>query len=577
MRLHLYDLEKFIELGVSDAILAALERKGFDTPTPIQTLTIPHLLNGQTDLVAQAQTGTGKTAAFGIPVLDRLEKDFQGVQALVLTPTRELCIQVAEEMQSFAPSKNTRIVTVYGGQPIGAQMSALKRGADVVVGTPGRAIDLLKRGKLRLDQVRFVVLDEADEMLNMGFVDEVEEILKQVNPDRRMLLFSATMPKRILKLAETYMGTYDILKVEALKQTAQTVEQRYYEVRVSDKLAALCRILDATPDFYGVVFCRTKNDTSDLAQALTARGLKAEPLNGDMSQSQRELVLKKFRNRNIAILTATDVAARGIDVQDLTHVVNYSLPMEAESYVHRIGRTGRAGKQGIAISLVPPGDRRKLAAIQQVTKAKIEKCTIPSREEVLQVNVKKLHAQIANFGEETKDAEIYTDLARQLLQQHDALAAVASLLTQAIRLPEPGPAAVKPARERRERNDNASAEGKEGAYPMEDGSEGVNLRVAFGRRDNISPAQLIKFIAVEGGVKGDRLGRINIFDSFSLVQVAEQDAQKVLKKLGKPFDGEAPVVSLDRGRPHGAGSKKRSNKRFDKKRSDKKKSWRRSA
>ncbi|WP_161622641.1 DEAD/DEAH box helicase [Cesiribacter andamanensis] len=432
MRLQkIYSLEEFRSLGVSDAVLAALEKKGFTTPTPIQTLTIPLLLNGSTDVVAQAQTGTGKTAAFGIPVIDRAEERAGFVQAIVLTPTRELCMQVASEIDSLRGDKKLSIVTVYGGQSISLQIKDLKRGADIVVGTPGRVIDMLDRGVLKLEGVKYVVLDEADEMLNMGFAEDVERILQSVNADRRMLLFSATMPPRILQLAKTYMGDYQNLVAKRAEMTTALIDQVYYEVRPSDKFNALARLIDAETAFYGVIFCRTKIETTELAQMLDSRGYPSDALHGDVAQAQREKILQKFRDRKIQILVATDVAARGIDVTDLSHVVNFHLPYEPESYVHRIGRTGRAGKQGTAISLVAPGERRLLDIIRKVTKVELRKGQLPSKQEVIQRRLNGLkESVIAALNQGGTDD--FKQLAASLLEQYSAEDTVAALLMQSV-------------------------------------------------------------------------------------------------------------------------------------------------
>eukprot|EP00828_Plagiopyla_frontata_P043340 TRINITY_DN6728_c0_g1_i1.p1 TRINITY_DN6728_c0_g1~~TRINITY_DN6728_c0_g1_i1.p1 ORF type:complete len:471 (+),score=183.06 TRINITY_DN6728_c0_g1_i1:427-1839(+) len=337
----------FQELGLSGPTLAALESKGFANPTPIQERTIPLLLAGNIDIVGQAQTGTGKTAAFGLPIIETVREDTGHVQALVLAPTRELAIQVAEEINSLKGKKRIRVLPVYGGQAIHMQLKALKRGVDVVVGTPGRIMDHLSRGTLRLDQLDFFVLDEADEMCNMGFIDDVREILKSANTDRRTLLFSATMAREVMRIAKEFMGDYETVRVAA-EQADSLTRHVFHEMADSDRFEALCRVIDAQPEFYGLVFTRTRADADLVAERLNGRGYPAEPIHGDLSQPRREEILNKFRSRRATILVATDVAARGIDVPDLTHVVNFALPQDPPTFVHRTGRTGRAGKQGVA-------------------------------------------------------------------------------------------------------------------------------------------------------------------------------------------------------------------------------------
>ena len=335
----------FSALGLSEEMLAAVQAKGFETPTSIQRLTIPRLLSGENDIIAQSQTGTGKTAAFGLPILQQIEPSKEGVQSIILVPTRELAVQAAEELLSYNRERRLSITAIYGGAAMSEQLRRLSRGVDIVVGTPGRVLDHIRRGTLKLDKVRFLVLDEADEMLNMGFVEDVEEIMGHTGEDRRVLLFSATMPERIIRLSEAYMRNTEVLRVESQHLTADLTNQIYFEVREADKFDAMTRIIDIEPDFYGIVFCRTKIGVDEVATRLVAQGYSAEGLHGDVSQAQREKILRKFRDKAVNILVATDVAARGIDVSNLSHVINYSLPQDSESYVHRIGRTGRAGNQ----------------------------------------------------------------------------------------------------------------------------------------------------------------------------------------------------------------------------------------
>nr|WP_211436152.1 DEAD/DEAH box helicase [Candidatus Kuenenia stuttgartiensis] len=337
-------MESFESLGLSESTLKVLKEKGYEEPTPIQQKTIPAILSGTKDIVGQAQTGTGKTAAFGLPVLELLPEKSKNVQALVLTPTRELAIQVAEELNSLKGKKRLSIVPIYGRQSMELQLRSLKKGIDIVVGTPGRVLDHLKRGTLKIGKISFLVLDEADEMLNMGFIDDVREIMENTGHEKRTLLFSATMPFEIMQIAKNYMRDFDVQKVNAGQLTVSQTDQIYFEVFAADKFEALCRIIDIEKDFYGLVFCRTKIDVDAVASHLIERGYDADALHGDISQSLREKILAKFKKRQINILIATDVAARGLDIHNLSHVINYSLPQDPESYVHRIGRTGRAGK-----------------------------------------------------------------------------------------------------------------------------------------------------------------------------------------------------------------------------------------
>ena len=343
--MHMTITDDFSALGLSEQMLEAVRAKGFETPTAIQKLTIPHLLTKPNDIIAQSQTGTGKTAAYGLPILQTLEPARGPIQAIILVPTRELALQAAEELLSYNREKRLSITAIYGGAAMSEQLRRLAKGIDIVVGTPGRVLDHIRRGTMKLENVRYLVLDEADEMLNMGFVEDVEEIMSHTSDERRVLLFSATMPERIIRLSKTYMRDTEIVRVEHKQITADLTEQIYFEVREADKFDALTRIIDVEPEFYGIIFARTKIGADETASRLTVRGYAAEVLHGDVSQAQREKILRKFRDRTINILVATDVAARGIDVGNLTHVINYSLPQDSESYVHRIGRTAPASRE----------------------------------------------------------------------------------------------------------------------------------------------------------------------------------------------------------------------------------------
>ena len=379
----------FEDLGLDQRILEAIEKKGFKTPSPIQVLAIPRLLNGDTNLIAKARTGTGKTAAFGLPIVQNIHEESDHVRALVLEPTRELAIQTCTEMQSFTSGKFPRVTVLYGGASYSNQIKDLKRGTEIVVGTPGRIKDHLERGTLKLDKIDYFILDEGDEMLDMGFVDDIKSIFAQANPDSRILLFSATMPKPILQIAEEFMGEYDIVQEEGFVEEPLLIDQKYWVVSERDKIEALVRLIDISPDFYGLVFTMTKNDADMVIRMLDERGYEAAALHGDVPQGQREKILARFRNKKTRILVATDVAARGIDISGLSHVVNYSLPFDAATYVHRIGRTGRAGTSGIAVTFVRPEERRKLEflrkRIRAAAKGEMKEEQVPSIENVLEV------------------------------------------------------------------------------------------------------------------------------------------------------------------------------------------------
>ena len=376
-------MKTFEELGVNGDIRRAIEELGFEHPMPVQEEVIPYLLGDGNEVIALAQTGTGKTAAFGIPLLQRTDPTNRATQAIVISPTRELCLQIADDLKSFAKYiKGINVVAVYGGTSIIDQMHALKRGAQIIVATPGRLIDLVGRGAAKLEAVRNVVLDEADEMLNMGFSDSINEIFENVPKDRNTLLFSATMSKEIEKIARGYLHDYKEIVVGSRNEGAENVNHIYYMVNAKDKYLALKRIVDYYPRIYGIIFCRTKAETQEVADKLIRDGYNAEPLHGDLSQQQRDITMQKFRQHLTQLLVATDVAARGLDVDDLTHVINYGMPGDIESYTHRSGRTGRAGKKGTSISIIHTKEKGKVRAIEKVIGKEFVDGTLPTPQEI---------------------------------------------------------------------------------------------------------------------------------------------------------------------------------------------------
>ena len=381
----------FSETGLNKNIQKAIADLGFETPTPIQQEAIPYLLDNETDLIALAQTGTGKTAAFGLPVLHKIDVARKLPMAIILAPTRELCLQITKDMGTFSKYiKGLKITAVYGGASIVPQMRDLKSGTQVVVGTPGRVIDLIKRKALRLQDIEFVVLDEADEMLNMGFKDDLDTILAETPDEKQTLLFSATMPKEVMRLSRNYMHSPKTIEIARRNEGTKNVEHHYYTVNARDKYKALRRICDVNPDIYGIVFCRTRRETADIADKLMQDGYNADAIHGELSQAQRDHVMKRFRERKIEILVATDVAARGIDINELTHVINYNLPDDNEVYVHRSGRTGRAGNKGISIIIAHSREGRKLKAIERMIKRDLTLMKVPNGEEICQIQLMKL-------------------------------------------------------------------------------------------------------------------------------------------------------------------------------------------
>ncbi|TCS82122.1 ATP-dependent RNA helicase DeaD [Tepidibacillus fermentans] len=427
----------FYELGLHHNILRAITNMGFEEATPIQEQTIPLALQGK-DLIGQAQTGTGKTAAFGIPLIERIEKENLSVQALVLTPTRELAVQVAEELNRIGQFKGVRTLPIYGGQEIDRQIKALKKRPHIIVATPGRFMDHMRRATIRLHSIQMVVLDEADEMLNMGFIDDIETILEEIPKERQTLLFSATMPKPIQLLANKFMKNPEFISIKAKELTVPNIEQQYLEVNEKQKFDTLCRLLDIHAPELAIVFGRTKRRVDELTEALNKRGYSAEGIHGDLSQRKRDSVLRKFKEASIEILVATDVAARGLDISGVSHVFNFDIPQDPESYVHRIGRTGRAGKTGLAITFVTPREIPFLRTIEKVTKRKIIRKAIPTVTEAMEGQLRLTVEKLLEVIEQGKYFS-YQEMAEKLLDEHDSLVLVSAALKMLTKEPDQTP------------------------------------------------------------------------------------------------------------------------------------------
>ena len=506
----------FEKLGLSQEALKVLKHKGFEAPTSIQEKIIPKILNEKKDVIGQAQTGTGKTAAFGLPILELLSEKSKDVQVLVLAPTRELAIQVAEEIHSLKGKKKISVAPIYGGQSIDLQFRSLRKGVDIVVGTPGRVLDHIKRKTLKLGKISYLVLDEADEMLNMGFQEEINAILAQANKVKRTLLFSATMPNEILKIAKKYMGDYDVIKVSEGNLTSSKTSQIYFEVSRSDRFEALCRIIDFEEEFYGLVFCRTKVEVDTISNHLMERGYDAEGLHGDMTQPHRERILGKFKKRIVNILVATDVAARGIDVQDLTHVLNYSLPHGPEAYVHRIGRTGRAGKEGVAITFITSAEFRKLQYIIRGAKTDIKKAQLPKAKDVINSKKERIKFSLTDIIK-SGITDQFQDLSRELLAQNDPEDILGALLQFSFESELDAKSYSKI---------NEAVVDKKGT---------TRLFVTQGKKDGLNRKKLVQFIKAKTNIRGENIEDIKILDKFSFITLPFNEAEVVLSafKRGK--------------------------------------------
>lgn len=503
----------FGQIQLGKQVIQALSEMGFEEPSPIQREAVPHALEGK-DLIGQAQTGTGKTAAFGIPIVEKVNPKFQAVQAVVVTPTRELAVQVSEEIAKIGKYRHVKLLPIYGGQSIDRQVRALRYGAQVVVGTPGRLIDHLNRGTLRLQYVKTVVLDEADEMLDMGFLEDVEAIIQQVPVDeRQVMLFSATMPAEIRKLAQTYMKEPKTIAVSRDELTVPLIEQYFYEVREKIKVDALCRIIDNEDIGQAIIFCRTKRGADELVAALDARGYYSDALHGDLSQQQRDRVMKKFRDGKTELLVATDVAARGLDIDNVTHVVNYDIPQDPESYVHRIGRTGRAGRKGQAVTLITPREYRQLRLIEHLIKARIKRRELPSLSDISERQTENIKNHLVKLIK-SDHLGTYRSVVSELFDEYDSVDIAAAALKYAVE---------GPANEEKDSSDSEISFGNTGATPGM-----VRLFMSIGRSQQIRPQDIVRWIADESGIPGNIIGMINIYDKFTFVEVPEEYANRVL-------------------------------------------------
>jgi len=526
--------QTFADLGLTGPVLSAVASVGYEAPSPIQAATIPPLMAGR-DVVGLAQTGTGKTAAFALPILSRLDLSQKKPQALVLAPTRELALQVCEAFEKYAAgSPGVKVLPVYGGQGYGVQLSALRRGVHVVVGTPGRIMDHLEKGTLDLTELRFLVLDEADEMLNMGFAEDVETILADTPSDKQVALFSATIPAQIRRLSGKYLHDPVEITVKGKTSTAPNITQRYLFVSYPQKVDALTRILEVE-NFEGmIVFVRTKNETETLAEKLRARGFSATAINGDVAQNVRERTVNQLKSGQLDILVATDVAARGLDVERVSHVVNYDIPTDTESYVHRIGRTGRAGRSGDAISFVTPRERYLLKHIEKATRTTLVQMQLPSVEDINTTRLARFDDAISAALSATERVDFFRDVVAHYVQEHDVPEVdVAAALAVVLQGDEPlllDPKAEKPAQppradrpdrpDRPDRSDRGGdRSGDRGPRVARDGRPLATYRIDVGKRHKVEPRQIVGAIANEGGLSRQDFGSISIRPDFSLVEL----------------------------------------------------------
>ena len=574
------EIKTFADLGVAPEILKAIEELGFEHPMPIQEMVIPHLISKEGDVVGLAQTGTGKTAAFGLPLLQRIDPRSDSTQALVIAPTRELCLQIAGDLADFAKYLDgVKIIPVYGGSSIESQIKAIKKGAQVIVATPGRLIDLIKRGVVKLDKVNTVILDEADEMLNMGFIDDINEILSHVPEERKMLMFSATMPKEIAGIARKFMKDPVEFVAGNKNEGSKNVKHIYYMVKAHDKYLALKRVADNNPDIYGIVFCRTKRETQEVADKLIADGYNADCLHGDLSQAQRDLAMKKFRDHVTQLLVATDVAARGLDVDDLSHVINYGLPDDVAVYTHRSGRTGRANKTGVSVAIIHSRERGKLREIEKRIGKTFEYKKVPTPDHIIEKQIYHLADRIERVEVNDEQIQKFLPGVRKKLEwlsEEDLMKRVLSLeFNRLLDYYRDMPDIDLNADAKKERGEGGDRKDRKGRgerrergdkdrRTAEDGYE--RLMVNIGKAAGFFPGNLMELInrSVVGGKP--EIGRIDLLPEYTLFDVRKKDARKVVDALrGADFFGRKVRAEFATDRDYARDAKDRVKKSEHKK------------
>ncbi len=562
-------MQTFEETGINPQIIKAVSELGFEKPTEIQKLTIPYLLEKKKDLVALAQTGTGKTAAFSLPVLNQIDLETGKTQALILSPTRELCVQISNDIKNYSKYlKNIRIATVYGGASADKQIAELNKGCQIVVGTPGRILDLKKRKKLKINNISYLILDEADEMLDMGFKDDLDAILETTPDEKQTLLFSATMPPEISKIAKKYMHDADEISVGEKNVGAENVNHQYYLSKAGDRFKVLKRILDSHPKIYGIVFCRTRRDTKEVADKLIENGYNAEALHGDLSQAQRDYVMNRFRSRHLQILVATDVAARGLDVNDLTHVINYNIPEEPKIYIHRSGRTGRAGKTGTSVSLIHSRELFRLRDIEKKLGKKITRKSIPSGQEICEKQLFNLIDKVEKIELDEILIEPFMDmiykklswLSREELIKHFVSVEFNRFLSYYKNAPDLNI----------DENSSDFKEGRKGKKRRDKG-DFSRFFINIGSKKKLSPAKLIGLINDQTQMRDINIGKIDILDSFSFFEVESKYEEAILNGFSDcKYKGLKVTVELSKEKKS-SGGKRSETKKYSNKKSNKRK------
>lgn len=540
----------FEELGLKSEVLKSLKELGFETPTPIQQEAIPHLLKEESDFVGLAQTGTGKTAAFGLPLISKVKEKSKLPQGLVICPTRELCLQITNDLEGFAKHVDINVVAVYGGTDIKRQMQDIKKGAAIIVATPGRLVDLINRKAISLSDVEWVVLDEADEMLNMGFKEDIDAILEKTPEYKNVWLFSATMPKEVAEISKNYMENPLEVSIGHKNQTNENIDHIYFTVKERDRYAALKRLIDFNPEIYGLIFCRTRRETAAVAEKLAKEGYSAEPLHGDLSQAQRDNVMRRFRGKAIQILVATDVAARGIDVDDITHVINYNLPDEIENYTHRSGRTARAGKKGESLVLVNTREGSKIKAIERKIRTSFTKGVIPDPKEICEIQLMKLVDKVITTEVKENDIAEFLPLVMRefegLTKEEVVKKFVSAEFNRFIEYYERAGdlnANDSGGKDYDDRSDRGRD--RDRGRSRRDDENKTRFFVNLGKRDGLNPGGLLRVICDNTHLKSDKIGRIDILASFSFFEADNELADKIVKEVnGADYEGHRVSVEV---------------------------------
>jgi ATP-dependent RNA helicase DeaD len=550
----------FKELGLKSEVLKSITEMGFEAPTPIQQEAIPYLLESDGDLVGLAQTGTGKTAAFGLPLVNKVDENSKTPQGLIICPTRELCLQITKDLENYAKYlKGVKMVAVYGGADIRRQITQIKSGVSVVVATPGRLVDLINRKALSLSDVKYVVLDEADEMLNMGFKEDIDAILDKTPSTKSVWLFSATMPKEVASISKNYMTSPKEVSIGHKNQSNENIEHIYYSVKERDRYSALKRLIDFNPEIYGLIFCRTRMETASVAEKLGKDGYSAEPLHGDLSQVQRDRVMDRFRKKDIQILVATDVAARGIDVDSITHVINYNLPDDIENYTHRSGRTARAGKKGQSMVLINTRESFKIRAIEKQIRVSFTVGTIPNSEEICAIQLTKLISKVVTT--EVNETEIdkfvpqimteFESLSKEEVIKKFISAEFNRFIEYYKRAGDLNASTSKNDRDRDgDREDRPKRRDRDGG--MESGK--TRFFVSLGQRDGLNPGGLLRLVCDSTGLKSGNIGRIDIMPSFSFFEADNAETDSILSKVnGSEYEGNKVSIEITKSKSAGSG------------------------